>query len=139
MLLDANDILKIADFGGSLIKGSNTPSSVDYEVGSRLPGQIKPTRRSDIFALGSTIYEMIICKTPYKGKRDLEIQHLFKAGRFPEDIPYDSRTARGLRSVIERCWGKGDEFFVTVKEILVELENLGGPSRQGRSIGCIII
>ena len=130
MLVEDNGTLKIADFAGAAVEGCRFTSSVDYEVGSKLPGETEPSLRSDIFALGSAIYEMMTGKTPYKGRPYNEIQRLFKQHRFPEDFPKDFKAARGLRSIVEMCWGKRSISYTNVYEVLLALNDLGPPSQS---------
>jgi len=125
MLLDSHGTLKIADFSGSSIDGCKYPASVDYEVGSKLPSETEPTIRADIFALGSAIYEIMTSKVPYKGKPYTEVQRLFKQEVFPDDFPKGFKNAFELRSVVERCWGKGGVFFKTAGQVLDALDQLG--------------
>ncbi|EXJ82316.1 serine/threonine protein kinase [Capronia epimyces CBS 606.96] len=39
--------------------------------------------QSDLFALGSTLYELMVGQTPYQGKSEDEIQLLYEQGKFP--------------------------------------------------------
>lgn len=124
MLLDSHGTLKIADFAGSSVARCRFPASVDYEVGSKLPGEVEPTIRTDIFALGSAVYEMMCRKVPYKGRPHTEVQRLFKQHRFPDDFPTDFDSATGLRLIVEKCWGKDGNSYATVDEVLAELNAL---------------
>jgi hypothetical protein len=58
----------------------------------------KPSLHSEIFALGSTIYELETTRQPYDGKLDLEIERLFGAQDFPDT------SALVLGEVIAKCW-----------------------------------
>jgi len=120
MLLDYQGRVKIADFAGSSVKWSGFASSVAYEVGSKLPGHSEPTERTDIFALGSAIYEMITHKPPYHGLPYGEVQNRFKQGIFPDEFG----SFLDLGSVIERCWGKRGRFYANAEEVLEALARL---------------
>ena len=72
MLLSSDDTVKLGDFAGSSIDGS--PSTVDYEVRSKLPGSDEPDEISDIFALGSAMWEMATGSPPYEEKSWREVQ-----------------------------------------------------------------
>lgn len=41
------------------------------------------SKRADIFALGSTMFEVLYGQTPYEGCTDKEIKDLFKKSKFP--------------------------------------------------------
>jgi len=125
MLLDNNGVLKIADFAGSSVNGCRYGPSVDYEVGSKLPGDYKPTFRTDIFALGSAIYEMITRKSPFKGLPHAEVQRRFERGEFPHDFA----ELPELGYVAEKCWGKGGDHYNSVAEVLEGLYKLDSVSR----------
>jgi len=75
MLLDSSDSVRLVDFAGSSL--DNSPSTVNYEVQSRLPGLLKPSKQSDIFALGSAIYEMATGVKPYEKMSYREVQKLY--------------------------------------------------------------
>jgi len=114
MLLDARDILKVADFAGSSIHGSD--ASIDYEVRSRLPGSSKPTIQSEIFALGSTLYELETGFPPYSDKPERAVQHLYAQERFPV---LSERSALG--PIIKNCW---ERRYSTVSQVVDSLERL---------------
>ena len=76
LLLDSNSRLKIIDFSGSSfdgIVGSAVESTRFY-----LPRPLKqpPTIRTDLFALGSTIYEIMTSRQPYEDLEDDEVEDL---------------------------------------------------------------
>lgn len=116
MLLGSNGTLKIADFAGSLVNGYG--ASVDYEVGSRLPGESEPTVKTDLFALGSAIYEMITGTQPYKGRSYTEIQRLYKQNRFPDS---DLNTFPDIRNIVKKCW---QQAYDNSAQVLYDLEKV---------------
>jgi len=120
MLLDYEGTVKIADFAGSSVDWCAFASSVDYEVGSKLPRNGEPTERTDIFALGSAIYEMMTRKSPYKGLHYTEVQRRFKQGKFPSDFGEFSQ----LGLIVEKCWGKGGKFYDSADHVVNDLFTL---------------
>lgn len=101
-LLDADLSLKIADFSGSSLKGSRTQAcassrfltpAFDYRV-----PQTPPTVQYDLYALGSTIYNIMTNKAPYKEMESKEVRKLYESREFP-DV---SGTLCG--EIIQRCW-----------------------------------
>ena len=56
------------------------------------------TIKTDLFALGSTLYELMAKATPYFDKSDAEIENLYSQGRFPD-------TGNILcGAIISGCW-----------------------------------
>ena len=98
MLLDSSNTIKLADFAGSSLDGSE--ASINYEVRSRLPNVIKPNKKSDIFALGSALYEMAIGHRPYEKLSYSTIQNLYRKEQFPKDVD----DIPELGKIIRRCW-----------------------------------
>ena len=97
MLLDSANILKLCDFAGSSVLGSH--AAIVYEVWSRLSHKGEPTRKSDLFALGSAIYEMSTRQPPYRKKPYAEIPKLYQSGQFPS-----VKRIANLGNVIRNCW-----------------------------------
>jgi len=124
MLLDHNGVLKIGDFAGSSVDSCRFASTVDYEVGSKLPGAGEPTERTDIFALGSAMYEMITRITPYQGFSYTEVQRRFKQGKYPNEFGEFCVLGR----IIKTCWGQGGRDYDSAEQVLNDIYTLGPPS-----------
>ncbi|KAJ0424990.1 kinase-like domain-containing protein, partial [Aspergillus carlsbadensis] len=82
-LVDESCNLRLSDFGGSSLNGS---SAIVMENATHFlprdeesPNSVK----SDLFALGSTIYEILVGRKPYDGVEDEEVQRLYSSGEFP--------------------------------------------------------
>lgn len=98
ILLDEFEDAKLADFAGSSIDGS-TPSVLPspHSEHPNMPS-IKPSIQSEVFALGSTLYEVETTQQPYHNKSDKDIKDLFGAEDFPDT------SALMLGGVISKCW-----------------------------------
>ena len=98
MLLDWVEDVKLTDFAGSSVDGS-TPSILPsaHSDHPNMPA-MQPSVQSEIFALGSALFEIETTQQPYHDKTDTEIEILFGAGDFPAII--------GLRlgEVVGKCW-----------------------------------
>ncbi|PGH10618.1 serine/threonine protein kinase [Polytolypa hystricis UAMH7299] len=92
--------LRLSDFGGSSIQGSEALGLEGTTHFLPRDDTLLNTIQSDIFALGSTIYEIFCGKRPYEGKQDDEIHNLFKRSIFPGlgaiEEPWGS--------IIAKCW-----------------------------------
>jgi len=100
MLLDSSGDLKLCDFSGSSFRGSDI--GIGYETRSQLgSGEAQPTVQSDIFALGSAMYEMAIGHAPYHDLTDVEVSQLYREGLFPS-WPDDKDPRLGR--IIMDCW-----------------------------------
>jgi len=120
MLLDWRDTLKLGDFAGSSIDGSDT--SVTYELRSRLPGTKKPSKKSDIFALGSAMYELATGHPPYDGESYQNVQSFYKKKIFPTDVEMIPE----LGPIIMKCWL---QHYETAWDVLRALSNVESRSR----------
>jgi serine/threonine protein kinase len=114
MLLDSTDVLKLCDFAGSAVQGS--PASTGYEVWSQLPSknEDKPTKASDLFALGSAIYEMSTKELPYREKPLAEVRILYQQQQFPP-VKNDASLGR----VIINCWSQK---YASASEVVHEID-----------------
>jgi len=118
MLLSSDNTLKLADFAGSSINGS--PSTVNYEVRSRSPGVDEPNELSDIFALGSAIWEMATGSPPYQDKPWREVRGLYKRGKFPK-----LKSIPELGNIIRKCWEQSSQqSYKSAQEVVDDIEGL---------------
>ncbi|RDL34683.1 Uncharacterized protein BP5553_07811 [Venustampulla echinocandica] len=97
-LLDSTLRLRIIDFSGSSIDGSYFSAMESARFCLPRSWEAPSTIATDIFALGSTIYEIMTGTQPYAHHTDEEVEALFKEGTFP---PVDTIPCGEL---IERCW-----------------------------------
>lgn len=97
IFLNDNLDAMVGDFAGSSIDGKQCLAW--YETSYCHPDVEDPSESSDIFALGSTFYEILVGKKPYEGWDVIEIQQAFRNGNFPslESLP-------ALDTVILNCW-----------------------------------
>ncbi|KAK0862972.1 hypothetical protein LTR87_016381 [Friedmanniomyces endolithicus] len=89
MLLDENLELKVADFGCVSMDGSKSSAGGMSE---------RFKLDDDLFALGSSIYEVLTGKPPYMELGTQEIQTLYSLQQFPDLVGLD------MRDVIRDCW-----------------------------------
>ncbi|KAI5356672.1 putative receptor-like protein kinase SRF [Septoria linicola] len=82
-LVDDDCRLRIIDFAGSTI--DDQPGSAFEGFRYCLPRSIDDpsTVQTDLFALGSLLYEIVTSEKPYKQYKDEEVEELFKQGHFP--------------------------------------------------------
>lgn len=98
ILLDWNENVKLSDFAGSSIDGSEPrvyPSQ--HSAHPHMPAT-HPSVGSEIFALGSVLYEVETTRQPYYDKTDGQIEELFLANDFP------ATSSLVLGKVIQKCW-----------------------------------
>lgn len=129
--LDEHLNLKLGDFAGSSIDGS--PATVCYSVTHQLPdieqspsaNEATITEKTEIFAFGSALYEMVTGQGPYAGEFakevfDSEVESRFRKKQFP-----DVTSLRVLGKIIAGCWNLK---FSTMAEVLECVEAEGTTS-----------
>jgi serine/threonine protein kinase len=117
IFLDDDLNAKVADFAGSSLDGS--PLLIVVTASHRYPGPLL-SKQADIFALGSTIFEVTCGQPPYDGRTDKEIRDLFKEFKFPE-----TKCLGPVGDVIVGCWQgiyrSADEVSRSIKGMLLAL------------------
>ena len=123
LLLNQRDEVKFCDFGGSSIDGQ--PPTVCYESRSQsyLEEGKPPSVGSELFALGSTIYEIWTTKQPYRDMSDVEVRELYKSNRFPD---LDGIPAAGI---IKKCWLGA---YSSAVDVVSDLESLRSVLEKSR-------
>jgi serine/threonine protein kinase len=116
MIVTSKGDLKIIDLEGCSIDGE--PADSCYEWFSYRPSIPRVSRRTDIFAFGCAIYEVITGRPPYheleaSNDRYWQVEQLYTNNRFP-DV-----THLPLGQLIRSCW-HGD--LTSMSEVIRELE-----------------
>ncbi|PVH90815.1 kinase-like protein [Periconia macrospinosa] len=96
VFLDGNLNAKVADFAGSSLDGS--PLLVAVTNSHRYPGPLL-SKQADIFALGSTIFEVMCGRAPYDGSTGKDITDFFKESKYPE-----TKSLGPIGDIIMGCW-----------------------------------
>ena len=97
-LLDATFDIKIIDFSGSSLDGSKPTSGEGTRFFLPRYWRDQPTVTTDLFALGSTLYEIFQGTSPYEEVPSDEVESLFTQKEFPN--------VSGILcgQIIKQCW-----------------------------------
>lgn len=129
LILDRLGHIRFIDFAGSGIEGE--PSLVNYEwCASR--GDPETTEKTDIFAFGSTLFEIETGNVPYH--HFLETMEMFEALRAAEQRfaagEYPNMENLLLRHVITKCWDGTYSCMFEVEKDLRSLEVVDDDNNQ---------
>lgn len=91
--------LKLGDFAGSSI--DDEPPLVCYDISHEHPDLTNISIRSELFALGSSLYEIMTRSRPYHGSSASSIKNAYRAGTFP-----NLNRLEALSNVIAGCWNR---------------------------------
>jgi len=113
--LDSDYKAMVGDFSGSSTDGAEP--LVWYGTSHHHPDREDPSEETEIFALGSTYYEILANRNPFEGLGPGEIENSIRNGDFSAlgHLP-------ALRMVISNCWQGG---YRTVDEILQDVMQEG--------------
>ncbi|KAH6712138.1 kinase-like domain-containing protein [Leptodontidium sp. MPI-SDFR-AT-0119] len=117
ILLDGQFNTKLSDFGGSSLDGS--PLLVAVTASHRCPGPAVSIQ-GDIFALGSTLYEIMTGDVPYHELPEEEVEARYSKGEFPE-----TNFLGPIGDVITLCWHGQYSSFDT---IITDIEGMCAPN-----------
>jgi len=125
IFLDDQQNTKVGDFAGASIDGEEARGCYDDGYSHPRDDAAGVSVRSEVFALGSTFYEIMTGAKPYQGHQIHEVEEAFRQERYPD---LSSLPAYG--HIIERCW-KGD--YSNVDEMLPDITADGTASHCSRS------
>ncbi|KAE8406524.1 kinase-like protein [Aspergillus pseudonomiae] len=100
-LVDKRYNARLSDFGGSSLQGSDAIIMENATHFLPRDEDAPNTVQSDIFALGSTLYEILVGRKPYEGLEDDKIQQLYLNKTFPS---LDEIRSVSWRTIILKCW-----------------------------------
>jgi eukaryotic-like serine/threonine-protein kinase len=139
--------VKVLDFGlaklthpDAPISTSNQPENIDQtDTGIVLgtvvymsPEQVtgrKVDHRSDIFAFGSVLYEMLAGRRPFGGDTQIEIMHAILKADPPELSQSNGNIPPSLERIVRRCLEKDpDHRFQNTSDLAFALESLSSTS-----------
>lgn len=135
--------IKIADFGIALDgRGSAAVTQVGHAVGTPAymsPEQLRgerPDPRSDLFAFGILLYELLCGRVPFAGNEDGEegdakpLLQRMESGRYEGARRVDPAIPRVLAKIVDRCLrAKAGRRYQSAREISDRLEDwLGWPA-----------
>jgi serine/threonine protein kinase len=115
VLLDEGLNAKLGDFAGSSMDGQDP--LICYETSHEHPEIIGISAESELFALGSTFYEIMTGSKPYKELSDTEIIRAYKEGNYPSLV-----SLAAFNNTIHKCWTQG---YASVDELLEDVKAEG--------------
>ncbi|EJP62102.1 spindle assembly checkpoint kinase [Beauveria bassiana ARSEF 2860] len=115
VFLDESLNIKIGDFAGSAIDDEDP--LICYETSHEHPDIECISKKSELFALGSTFYEIMTGSKPFKDLADEEVCSAYSEGRYPE-----LNDLHACNNIIYTCWTQG---YASVDELLVDVKAEG--------------
>lgn len=128
VLVSRNLHCKLSDFGISHEGREKNPDlqlgTLEYLAPELLRGDIRlPTKQSDMYSLGMTLYEIFECKTPFKGLSHFEIIRAIDENERPE---ISDKCPQDISTLIQRCWREDVDERPTPEEMIKVVMSLLG-------------
>ncbi|KAF2211868.1 hypothetical protein CERZMDRAFT_42262, partial [Cercospora zeae-maydis SCOH1-5] len=98
MLLNSSLGLKIADFGCSTINGTTSSGAAGVRFRPCQDWRKLPAKDDDLFALGSSIYEVLTGKPPFEDISSDQVHRLHELRQFAD------LTGLNMADIIRDCW-----------------------------------
>ncbi|HEX9426793.1 MAG TPA: serine/threonine-protein kinase, partial [Candidatus Polarisedimenticolia bacterium] len=135
VLISERGQVKITDFGVARLPGSDL-TQTDQMVGS--PGFMSPEQlrggavdgRSDLFALGVILYQLLTGRSPFEGESVSEV--LYKISTQPAEAPSEIHpdVSGDFDPILEKALNKNpDDRYATGREMIAALRGLSGESQ----------
>lgn len=128
-------VVKVMDFGIARAAAETRLTQTNAQLGTpeyMAPEQVEGKNvdaRSDLYALGVMLYEMLTGDVPFKADTPLAVLHQ-QVTKQPPPLP--DRFSPGLRAVVNKTLVKDPAGrYASAHEMLEALERLGGGGRKG--------
>lgn len=140
----------VADFGiaratmsgSATLTGGAILGTPAYMSPEQVQGEKDIDGRSDIYALGVLVYQMLTGKTPYTSDTPAKVMMMHVLEPVPSLLEYKSDLPAGSEALIEKSMAKNpDDRFSTAGEIASTLENIarGDPTATLAAAGETVI
>ncbi|XP_055307575.1 mitogen-activated protein kinase kinase kinase 13-A-like isoform X2 [Sitodiplosis mosellana] len=127
ILVGANEVIKISDFGTSREFEKSTKMSFAGTVSWMAPEVIRNepcSEKVDIWSYGVVIWEMLTCEIPYKDVDSSAI--IWGVGNNSLHLPIPSTCPEGFKLIVKLCWSVKPRNRPSFKILLNHLE-IAGP------------
>ena len=132
ILVVAGDRLVITDFGVSLLDGARRLTwqwagdrlgTPDYMAPEQVQGK-RGDARSDIWAIGVLLFEMLTGAVPWRGESPFEVMNLHLTAPLPAMGEAGADVPPALEGIVRRCLRKqADERYQDAPALLADLRN----------------
>jgi serine/threonine protein kinase len=115
-LLTEKSVVKICDFGGARLDENESDGVEEPRYELPLGGrewEARPYIKRDLFALGSSIYELMAWKKPFAELSDGEVEKRFDREEFP-DVSNVLCT-----DIVRKCW---NEEYERAEDVMLALQ-----------------
>ena len=133
LMITDEGMVKVTDFGIAKIQTSTGLTQVSTRVGSSpymSPEQIlgRPVdARTDIYAMGVTLYELLCGRPPFQAKTSFEIESAHVSDMPLPPIAYNAQIPRAAVDAVMRALAKNpNDRFATADEFIQALPDLQG-------------
>ncbi len=141
LMLTVTDQAILMDFGIAKIVGGQRHTATGAVVGTAMymsPEQIKgehPDRRSDIYSLGVTLFEMVSGRPPFEADSAMTLMMMHVNDPVPDPRALNPDVPDDLVTVIEKALAKDpNDRYQTAAQMAAALRNVLGRIKAGASI-----